>query len=353
VPKYVCIISHLSGAELATRYRKAADLVERSHFHIIWLLSLGKRVREVSEVTGYCANWIRILARRYNLRGPEALVDQRQHNRGTTPLLSQGQQEQLEQVLEQSAADSGLWTGRKVALWMGEQTGRKVHPQRGWDYLIRLGFSLQIPRPRHHKADKDKQEAFKHQLPEMVRQIQHEHSQAQVELWCMDEHRAGLRPVLRRIWAQKGHRPVVRVQQRYEWLYVYSFVHPESGNTQWLLLPFVNVDVFSLALEHFAQAVGACANKRIILVLDRAGWHTSQALTIPEGIHLLFLPAYSPELQPAEHLWPLTNEALANRRFETLDELQEVQAQRCVVLQDDPAQVHAVADFHWWPKLAS
>jgi transposase len=103
-------------------------------------------------------------------------------------------------------------------------------------------------------------------------------------------------------------------------------VHPESGNTQWLLLPFVHVDVFSLALEHFAQAVGACANKHIILVLDRAGWHTSQALPIPEGVHLLFLPASSPEVQPAEHLWPLTNEALANRRLETLDELQEVQA---------------------------
>ncbi len=115
----------------------------------------------------------------------------------------------------------------------------------------------------------------------------------------------------------------------------------------------MNVDVFTIALAHFAKAVGAGKDKEIILVLDRAGWHSSQALTIPDGIHLVFLPPYSPELQPAEHLWPLTNEALANRWFETLDELQEVQALRCVTVQDDPAQTRARTLFHWWPTSCS
>jgi hypothetical protein len=59
--------------------------------------------------------------------------------------------------------------------------------------------------------------------------------QSRVELWCMDEHRVGLKPVIRRVWARKGQRPLIRVQQRYEWLYVYGFVHPESGDTHWLL----------------------------------------------------------------------------------------------------------------------
>ena len=52
-----------------------------------------------------------------------------------------------------------------------------------------------------------------------------------------------------------------------------------------------------------------------------AGWHESGEVAVPEGIHLVFLPPYSPELQPCERLWPLTNEAIANRRFATLDEL--------------------------------
>lgn len=58
-------------------------------------------------------------------------------------------------------------------------------------------------------------------------------------------------------------------------------------------------------------------DKRIVLPLDQAGWHTSEKLEVPEGIHLVPLPPYSPELQPAERLWPLVNEPLANQAFET------------------------------------
>jgi len=130
-----------------------------------------------------------------------------------------------------------------------------------------------------------------------VKHIQQAHPQVEVELWCMDEHRIGLKPVIRRVWMLKGHRPIIRVQHRYEWLYVYGFAHPESGDTHWLLLPSVNVEVFTIALEQFAQAVGAGPDRRIILVLDRAGWHSSQTLVVPDGIQLVFLPPYSPELQ--------------------------------------------------------
>jgi transposase len=254
VPKYVTITNHLSVDELASRYRKAVDPIERSHFQIVWLLAQGKRVREVVEITGYCANWIRILARRYNQDGPQVLADQRHQNAGATPLLSQELQGNLRQVLEQASPDGGLWTGRKVALWIGEQTGRKIHVQRGWEYLKRVNFSLHIPRPRHYKADKNRQEAFKQDLPEQVKQIQQAHPQDSVELWSMDEHRVGLKPVVRRVWALKGHRPIIRVQHRYEWLYLFGFLHPSSGNTHWLPLPTVNVDVFTIALQHFATS---------------------------------------------------------------------------------------------------
>jgi len=102
---------------------------------MIWRLSQGKRVSEVAEGTGYCANWIRILARRYNQSGPQALGDQRQHNTGASPLHSKAQQERLQHVLKQAPPDDGLWTGPKVALWVGEQVGQKIHAQRGWEYL--------------------------------------------------------------------------------------------------------------------------------------------------------------------------------------------------------------------------
>jgi len=92
-----------------------------------------------------------------------------------------------------------------------------------------------------------------------------------------------------------------------------------------------------------------CGTSHRPLVLDQAGWHKSGKVVVPEGIHLVFLPPYSPELQPCERLWPLSNEAIANRRFETLDELQEAQAQRCVALQNNPTCIRHATLFHWWP----
>lgn len=126
----------------------------------------------------------------------------------------------------------------------------------------------------------------------------------------------------------------------------YAFVHPASGQTEWLLLPTVNVNVFTLALQHFAQVVGATKQKQIVLVLDRAGWHISKALAVPQGLHLLFLTPSSPELRWASRLWSLSNEPLVNRYFHDLAELEEVQAQRCVILQDSPDLIRPHTSFH-------
>jgi transposase len=92
----------------------------------------------------------------------------------------------------------------------------------------------------------------------------------------------------------------------------------------------VSVEVFSQALAELAQFLGLGPDKHLILVLDQAGWHTSDRVVVPEGIHLIFQPAYSPELQPAERLWAVTDEALVNTHFDTIDELVDAQEEQCV-----------------------
>ena len=142
------------------------------------------------------------------------------------------------------------------------------------------------------------------------------------------------------------------VQHRDRWGDLSAFVPPRSGQTRWLLLPTVSVTAFSLALAEFAQATGAGHGKHVLLVLDRAAWQLSPQVDVPAGLHLHFLPPYSPELQPAERLWPLTNEPLANRNFRDIDDLQEVQIQRCLTLQARPEVIRAYTQFHWWPQTA-
>ena len=112
----------------------------------------------------------------------------------------------------------------------------------------------------------------------------------------------------------------------------------------------VSIPLFEAELAAFAQRVGASPTKQIVLVLDRAGWHKTQRLRVPEHVHLLVLPASSPELQPAEHLWPLTNTVLVNRHFASIDELEDAQAARCVALQSRPDLVRSTTLFHWWPQ---
>jgi transposase len=186
-------------------------------------------------------------------------------------------------------------------------------------------------------------------LPEEVNKLHQAYPEARIELWSQDEHRIGLKPILRRVWARKGTRVRAVVRPRYQWMYLYGFVQPESGATSWLLMPTVNTDVFSLVLAAFAKEQGVGSDKHIALVLDQAGWHKSAGLQVPEGLHLLFLPSHSPELQPAERLWPLSNEPLANRVFNSLDELQDVQAERCRWLQAHPDIICRRSSFHWWP----
>lgn len=171
-----------------------------------------------------------------------------------------------------------------------------------------------------------------------------------MSLWAEDEHRLGLLPVVRRVWALRGQRPTAWVHRRYEWLYVYGFVRPTTGQSWWCLLPTVNTAAMTLALRAFARDEGIDARHRVVLVLDGAGWHTATDLVVPDGIELVRLPAASPEPQPVEHAWLLLDEPVANRTFADPDALEATLVQRCRTLRADRATLHRHTCFHWWPS---
>src|SRR2546423_7573106 len=94
-------------------------------------------------------------------------------------------------------------------------------------------------------------------LPVRLEELKRAHPGAEVQLWAEDEARLGLKPVIRRVWAPVGKRPVARFKRGYKWTYLYGFVRPESREVFWLILPTVNVQLFSMALNEFAKEVGA------------------------------------------------------------------------------------------------
>ncbi len=185
-------------------------------------------------------------------------------------------------------------------------------------------------------------------LEQAVAEEAAQHPDTPVEVWATDEHRIGLRPILRRVWAPKGERPIALGHHRYKWLYVTAFVQPISGETFWYISNGVSKPFFAALLALFAREAGAGRDRVIVLGLDSAGWHTAPNLAVPDGIRPVYLPPYSPELQPAEHLWPVLDEPLANQYFATLADLEHVVTERCRVLNHD--QLKPGTNFHWWPK---
>ena len=172
-----------------------------------------------------------------------------------------------------------------------------------------------------------------------------------VEVWAQDEARLGLKPVARRVWAVRGSRPLSCGRTRYSWLYVYGFARPGTGETFAALLPRVNAGLMGQALAAFAAHADPGGKKVLVLLVDNAGWHVARRLAVPANVVLHFLPPSTPELQPAEPLWPLVREALANRTIGRVEYLRKIVRRRLGHLAANPQEVRPLVGFRWAARL--
>jgi transposase len=134
----------------------------------------------------------------------------------------------------------------------------------------------------------------------------------------------------------------------YEWLWIYGAAHPSSGKSFWLSLPSFDGELTQLFLDEFAKANGV-EGKQIILCWDGAPAHRAKSLPVPERITLVNYPAYTPELNPAERLWPLLKEGVANESFKDLDALEKRVCRRVRKLCEKPEEISSRLNYHWWP----
>jgi transposase len=141
-----------------------------------------------------------------------------------------------------------------------------------------------------------------------------------VRVFFMDEARLGQQGTITDVWARRGSRPTVVRQTRYEWVYLYAAVEPATGESAALLAPNADTGTMNAFLKILAAE--RRPGERFVLIMDGAGWHKSKALKVPEGITVLLLPPYSPELNPVENLWHyLRSHHLSNRAYDDYDAL--------------------------------
>ena len=132
-----------------------------------------------------------------------------------------------------------------------------------------------------------------------------------------------------------------------------AFVSPATGE---MLLVRLERRVQALlrgVAAPVCREAGAGRERIIVLVLDNAGWHGEAGLAVPEGVRLVFQPAYTPEVQPAETLWTLVDEPVVNKHIPTLEALDQIISMRCAALATEREKIKSQAGFHWWPKIAN
>ena len=140
-----------------------------------------------------------------------------------------------------------------------------------------------------------------------------------VRVFSQDETRYGLLPVPRRRITRRGIKPIAKVNPRYASVYLYGAVEPLTGERFFLEFSHLTSDCFQYFLEKFSEAFSESLN---LLVLDQGRFHQAKSLKIPENVVLLFLPPYSPELNPIERLWQDIKAKLFTQTYKTLAAMQ-------------------------------
>lgn len=140
------------------------------------------------------------------------------------------------------------------------------------------------------------------------------------KLWFMDESRLGLRTIRRRRITKVGIKPVMNIQEEYDNTYIFGAFAPSDGSHVIWEMPYLNSTTFQ-AFIHAMSTDEQAARFYNIVITDNAGAHQAASLVMPENISLLFLPPYSPELNPAERMWHYIKERFAGTICTDLDEL--------------------------------
>jgi transposase len=183
-------------------------------------------------------------------------------------------------------------------------------------------------------------------LPDLISEIGKAWpGEGSIRLMFMDEARFGRISDTRRCWCPKPIRPVCYAMVSQEYTYAYAAVSVSDGHMDSLILPHVNGECMQIFLDEVAARH---LNDRIVMVLDGAGWHKNESLIIPDNIHMLRLPPYSPELNPAEHIWDdLREKEFHNKVFDSIDSLEDHLEKALLDMEHDHDRIRSIVAWPW------
>jgi putative transposase len=167
-----------------------------------------------------------------------------------------------------------------------------------------------------------------------------------VEVWFHDEMRLGQKNPRTRRWARRGTRPRVLTDLRTKSAYLFGAICPKRGTGAAIVMPSANTQAMQHHLDEIARNLAPKAHA--VVVLDQAGWHTTDKLRVPENLSLLPLPPKSPELNPVENIWQfLRQNKLSNRIFGDYEAIVTAACDAWNSLLTDPARITSIGTRQW------
>lgn len=166
-----------------------------------------------------------------------------------------------------------------------------------------------------------------------------------LRLMFQDEARFGRMntPVI--CWAPRGVRPEVSCQLVREYDYIFGAVSPQDGKFVSLVFPYCNNETMSMHLNEISRRF---PDEHVLLFMDKAAWHTTKKLKIPNNLTIDFLPPYSPQCNPQELVWDLLRtEPFGNQCFNSMDDLEAVLVDALHNLENSPSTLQSLTSFDW------
>jgi transposase len=172
-----------------------------------------------------------------------------------------------------------------------------------------------------------------------------------IMLFFQDEGRFGRINTLSKCWIPKGMRAIVGKQIIREYTYAYTSVCPQTGETFSMVIPYVSIELMQLYLNEFSESF---KNYRVILTMDNAAWHTSKKIEIPDNIVTWSIPPYSPELNPAEHIWKYIRNVkkFNNHTFKTIEEVELKLAEALMEIENEKKIISSLTNYKWFNMIA-
>jgi hypothetical protein len=228
-----------------------------------------------------------------------------------------------------------------------DRFGIEYHERSVSRLLHELGFSHVSARPRPPGQNANALEDFKKEFPARVAEIvKAVPEETPIEIWFQDEMRVGQKNGLVRQWARQGTRPRQPKDQRSYSAYLFGAVAPELGKGAAVVMPAANTRAVQEHLNAISRLIASSAHA--IVVLDRAGWHTTDKLAVPENLSLLPLPPQAPELNPEETIGQYLRQThLSNRVFDGCNAIVDACCNAWNRLIDQPERIRSIATRTW------